>query len=54
MPKPSAATYAIALVVGLLVVPLKFVYSFFPLFNLFDIVVFGLLGRYFGKRWPAA
>ncbi len=54
MPKPSAATYAIAFGVGLLLVPLKLIYSFFPLFNLVDIAVFGLTGRYFGKRWPAA
>jgi hypothetical protein len=30
------------------------IYSFFPLFNLVDIAVFGLTGCYFGKRWPAA
>lgn len=54
MPKPSAATYVIAFVVGLLLVPLKFIYSFFPLFNLIDIVVFGLVGLRFGKRWATA
>lgn len=54
MLKPAAATCAIALSVGLLLVPLKMIYSFLPLFNLVDIAVFGLTGRYFGKRWPAA
>ena len=43
-----------SLAVGLLLVPLKFIYSWFPLFNLVDIAVFGLIGRYFGKRWPTA
>ena len=42
----------LSLAVGLLLVPLKLIYSFFPLFNLVDIAVFGLIGRYFGKRWP--
>jgi hypothetical protein len=44
----------LSLAVGVLLVPLKFIYSFFPLFNLVDIALFGLVGRYFGKRWPTA
>ena len=46
--------FAIALGTGVLLAPIKLIYSFFPLFNLIDLAVFGLTGRYFGKRWPTA
>ena len=46
MPKAPAASYAIAFGFGLILVPLKLIYSFFRLFNLIESPVFALTGRY--------
>jgi hypothetical protein len=45
--------YILALVVGLLIAPVKLVYSFFPFFNVTDVLVFGVLGVLFGYLRPA-
>ena len=41
-----------ALGLGAALVPLKVIYTFLPLLNLPDVVAFGFVGRFLGRRWP--
>jgi hypothetical protein len=51
--RSNKPVYILAVVSGLLIAPVKLVYSFFPFFNLTDVVVFGVLGGLFGYFRPA-
>lgn len=51
--------YLVAISLGLVAVPLKLIYSFFPLFNLVDVGLFLGIGLIFGRwsgrnRWTLA
>lgn len=43
-----------AIAIGLAVVPVKLIYSFFPLFNLIDVLLFAALGWLWGRRSASA
>jgi hypothetical protein len=51
--RSNKPVYILALVVGLLIAPVKLVYSFLPFFNFTDVGVFGVLAGLFGYFRPA-
>ena len=51
--RSNMPVYILSILAALLIAPVKLVYSFFPFFNLTDVVVFGVLGGLFGYLRPA-